>query len=69
MCQAFSYKMRQSYDKMRRLLQIVTTLLQNVRAVTKYDVYYKLRQYSVCIVVFEQISHIVLIFLLLSLNY
>ena len=31
--------------KMRQLLEIATMLLQNATAVTKCDVYYKLRQY------------------------
>ena len=34
------------YYKMRQLLQIATTLLQRATVITKYDVYYKLRQYK-----------------------
>ena len=34
------------YYKMRQLLQIGTILLQNATAITKCDVYDKLRQYS-----------------------
>ena len=41
------YKMRPVfYYKMRQLLQIATTLLQNATVITKCDVYYKLRQYN-----------------------
>ena len=45
MRQVFYYKVRQFYYKMRRLLQIAMILLQNATAITKCDVYYKLRQY------------------------
>ena len=45
--QVFYYKMRQFYYKMRQLLQIATILLQNETVITKCDVYYKLRQYTV----------------------
>ena len=45
MRQVFYYKMRQFYYKERQLLQIATTLLQNATAITKRDVYDKLRQY------------------------
>ena len=45
------YKMRQVlYEKMRLLLQIVTVLLQNAIFTTISDIYYKMRQYNVCIV-------------------
>ena len=47
MRQVFNYKIRQFYYKMRQLLQIATILLQNATVITKCDVYYKLRQYSV----------------------
>ena len=47
MRQFLYYKMQQFYYKMRQLLQIATTLLQNATVITKCDVYYKLRQYSV----------------------
>ena len=41
------YKMRQVfYCKTRQLLQIASILLQNATAITKCDVYYKLRQYT-----------------------
>ena len=40
----FYYKMRQFYYKMRPLLRNVITLLQNATVISKYDVYYKLRQ-------------------------
>ena len=40
----FCYKMRQFFYKIRQLLQISTILLQNATAITKCDVYYKLRQ-------------------------
>ena len=40
------YKMRQFYYKMRQLLQIATILLWNATAITKCDVYYKLRRYK-----------------------
>ena len=45
MRQAFYYKMRQLYYKMQQLSQIATILLQNATVITKYDFYYKLRQY------------------------
>ena len=36
------------YYKMRQiLLENATVLLQNAAVITKYDVYYKLRQYNV----------------------
>ena len=44
---SFYYKMRQVYHKMRQLLQIAMILLQNETVITKYIVYYKLRQYRV----------------------
>ena len=44
--QVFYYKMQQFYYKMRELLQIATTLLQNATFITKCDVYYKLRQHK-----------------------
>ena len=44
--QVFYHKMRQFYYKMRQLLQIATILSQNATVVTKYDIYYKLRQYK-----------------------
>ena len=47
MRQVFYYKMQQFYYKIRQLLQIVTTLLQNATVITKCDVYYNLRQYAV----------------------
>ena len=41
------YKMRQVfYYKMRQLLQIATVLLENATVITKWDIYYKLRQYK-----------------------
>ena len=42
----FYYKMRQFYYKMRQLLQNAMILLQNATIITKYDIYYKLRQYK-----------------------
>ena len=35
----FCYKIRQFYNKMRRLLQNATILLQNATVITKRDVY------------------------------
>ena len=34
------------YYKIRRLLEYATILLQNATVITKWDVYYKLRQYT-----------------------
>ena len=47
MRQFFYYKMLQFYYKMRQLVQIATTLLQNVTVITKCDLYYKLRPYKI----------------------
>ena len=46
MRQVFYYKMQQFYYKIQQLLPIATILLQNATAITKCDVYYKLRQYN-----------------------
>ena len=55
MQQLFYYKMQQTfttkcarffYYKMRQLLQIATVLLENATVITKWDIYYKLRQYK-----------------------
>ena len=43
----FYYKTRQFDYKMRLLLQNATILLQNAKVITKWNVYYKLRQYRV----------------------
>ena len=47
MQQLFYHKMRLFYYKIQQLLQIATTLLQNATVITKCDVYYKLRQYTI----------------------
>ena len=49
MRQVFHYKMRQLYYQMRNL-QIGTNLFQNATIVTKRDVYYKLRRYTMFLV-------------------
>ena len=42
----FYYKTRKFFYKMQQLLQIATTVLQIATVITKWDVYYKLRQYN-----------------------
>ena len=44
--QASYYKMRKFCYKMRQLLQIATTSLQNATVITKGDFYFQLRQYT-----------------------
>ena len=52
-CQVFFYKMRQFYYKIRQLLQIAMTVLQNATVITKCDVYYKLQQYKDIFLLYE----------------
>ena len=53
MGQLLYYKMCQFHYKMKQLLQNVTILLENVKVITKCNVYYKFRQYNFL----ERLSH------------
>ena len=43
-------RIQKRVTKMRQLLQVATILLQNATIITKYDVYYKLPQYTLNVV-------------------